>query len=154
MVLLSFSRLGGEFLTKLAGIGGVFVRLQGQFVRSEMISFAVGGCGGRVGMGCKVMELCDSIVGALWHGLLLISSMFGFRYEICSRAKTGILTPSRNNQKAKAAANSPATTGKGSGAMAIPKIASVEMIRRSATEEPMSHMLGRKPQRWRRSRMA
>src|SRR5271170_3787593 len=132
----------------------MLVRLHRQLVSSEMIPFTVGGCRGRVGMGGKVMELGDSIVRALWHGLLLILSMVELSYEICSRAKTGILTPSRNNAKAKAAANSPATTGKGSGAMAIPKIASVEMIRRSATEEPISHTLGRKPQRWRRSRMA
>src|ERR1700691_3613347 len=100
------------------------------------------------------MELCDSIVRALRHALLLTSLMFELRHEICRRAKTGILTASRNNAKTRAAANSPATTGKGSGAMAIPKIASVEMIERSATEEHMSHTLGRKPQRWRRSRMA
>jgi len=61
--------------------------LLGQFVGSEMISFTVGGCGRKVGMGCKVMELCDSIVGALWHGLLLIPSMFEFPYEIRSQAK-------------------------------------------------------------------
>lgn len=50
----------------------MLVRLLGQLVRSEMISFTVGGCRGYVGMGCKVMELGDSIVRALWHGLLLI----------------------------------------------------------------------------------
>jgi hypothetical protein len=73
----------------------VFVRLHGQLVRTEMISFAVGGCRGKVGMGGKVMELGNSIVRALWHGLLLILSMVELPYEICSRAKTGIICPSR-----------------------------------------------------------
>jgi hypothetical protein len=67
----------------------VFVRLHGQFVSRQMISFAVRGCRGKVGMGGKVMQLGDSIVRALWHGLLLISCMFALPYEICSRAKTG-----------------------------------------------------------------
>jgi hypothetical protein len=68
MVFLRLARLGGEFFAKLAGVGGVFVRLHGQLVSSEVISFTVGGCRGKVGMGCKVMELGDSIVRALWHG--------------------------------------------------------------------------------------
>jgi hypothetical protein len=72
MVLLSLTRFGGEFFAKLAGVYGVFVRLHGQLVRTEMISFTVGGCRGKVGMGGKVMELGNSIVRALWHGLLLI----------------------------------------------------------------------------------
>ena len=41
-------------------------------------------------------------------------------HEIFRRLKSGILTPSRNKPKAMVAANSPASTGKGSGAMAIP----------------------------------
>jgi hypothetical protein len=68
---LSLTRLQGEFLAKLVGVGRVFVRLHGQFVSSQVISFAVSGCRGKVGMGCQVMELGDSIVRALWHGLLL-----------------------------------------------------------------------------------
>ena len=90
MVLLSLSRLGGEFLAKLASIGGVFMGLLGQFVGSEMISFTVGGCRGKVGMGGKVMELGDSIVRALWHGLLLVPSMFESSHQIGSRAKAAI----------------------------------------------------------------
>jgi hypothetical protein len=86
MVLLSLTRFGGEFFAKLVGVYGVFVRLHGQFVRSEMISFVMGGGGGRVGMGGKVMELSNSSVRALWHGLLLIPSMVELPYEICSRS--------------------------------------------------------------------
>jgi alpha-galactosidase len=70
--LLSLTRLQGEFFAKLAGVGGMLVRLYGQLVSSEMISFTVGGCRCKVGMGRKVMQLGDSIVRALWHGLLLI----------------------------------------------------------------------------------
>jgi hypothetical protein len=33
-----------------------------------MISFAVRGGGGCVGVGRKVVEFCDSIMWALWHG--------------------------------------------------------------------------------------
>lgn len=39
----------------------------------------------------------------------------------------------------------------GSGAVAIPRIANVEMVRRSSAENNMSQMAGRGPQRWRRS---
>jgi hypothetical protein len=38
-----------------------------------MISFAMGDRSGSVGMGGKVVELCDSIVGALWHLVVLLS---------------------------------------------------------------------------------
>jgi hypothetical protein len=69
---LRLTRLQGEFFAKLPGVGGMLVRLHGQFVRSEMISFTVGGCCGKVSVGSKVMELGDSIVRALWH----ISSWF------------------------------------------------------------------------------
>jgi hypothetical protein len=72
IVLLSLTRLQGEFFAKLAGVGGMLVRLYGQLVSSEMISFTVCSCCGKVGMGGEVMELGDSIVRALWHGLLLI----------------------------------------------------------------------------------
>src|ERR1039457_1737383 len=36
-----------------------------------MISFAVGDGGGGVGMGRQVVEFRDSIMDALWHGVLL-----------------------------------------------------------------------------------
>ncbi len=32
-----------------------------------MISFAMGYCGGKMAVACKVMELCDPIVRALRH---------------------------------------------------------------------------------------
>jgi hypothetical protein len=70
---LSLTRLLGKLRAKLVGIGGVFVRLDGEFVSSQVISFAVGSCRGKVGVGRQVMELGDSIVRALWHGLLLVS---------------------------------------------------------------------------------
>jgi hypothetical protein len=73
MLLLGLTGLQGEFFAKLVGVDGMFVRLHGQLVSSEMISFAVGSCRGKVGMGGKVMELGDSIVRALWHSLLLHS---------------------------------------------------------------------------------
>jgi hypothetical protein len=88
--LLSPTRLQGEFFAKLAGVAGMLVRLHGQLVSSEMISFTVRGCRGRVGMGGKVMELGDSIVRALWHGLLLVPSMFESSHQIGSRAKAAI----------------------------------------------------------------
>jgi hypothetical protein len=64
----------------------VFVRLHGQLARTEMISFVMGRGGGKVGMGCKVMELSDSSVRALWHGLLLILSMSELPYGILAGA--------------------------------------------------------------------
>jgi hypothetical protein len=76
MVLLTLTRLGGKFIAQLAGVCGVFVRLLRQFVCSEMISFVMGRGSGKVSVGGKVMELSNSSVRALWHGLLLISSMF------------------------------------------------------------------------------
>jgi len=55
----------------LLGVHGVLVRLSGKFASSQMIPFPVGGCGGGVGMGGKVVEFCGSIVITLWHGVLL-----------------------------------------------------------------------------------
>src|ERR1700674_4042960 len=63
--------------------------------------------------------------------------------EIRRRAKTGILTTSRTTPNRIAAVNSQATTASGNGAMAKPKIASVEMIRMSATDDSTSQTLGR-----------
>ena len=40
-------------------------------------------------------ELGDSIVRALWHGLLLRLWMFALFNEICSWSKTGIICPSK-----------------------------------------------------------
>jgi hypothetical protein len=80
---------------------------------SEMISFAMGRGGGGVGVGGKIMELSNSSVRALWHGLLLISSMLAWPYEICNRAKRESL----RHPKAEGPRDSPSFTGKGIGAM-------------------------------------
>jgi hypothetical protein len=48
----------------------VFVRLLAEFMTGQVISFAVGDGSGVVGVGCKIMEFCESMVGALGHGLL------------------------------------------------------------------------------------
>jgi hypothetical protein len=50
----------------------MLVSVHRQLVSSEMIAFAMGRCGGLVGVGGKIMELCDSIVGALGHDVLLV----------------------------------------------------------------------------------
>ena len=51
--------------------------LQGQFVSSQVISFAMSDRGGSVGVGGEVVEFCDSIVGALGHGVLRTEGIFG-----------------------------------------------------------------------------
>jgi hypothetical protein len=62
--------LGDERFVVLMGIHGVLVCLFTEFMRGQMVSFAVGsGCSG-VGVGGEVVEFCRSIVGTLWHGLL------------------------------------------------------------------------------------
>jgi hypothetical protein len=43
------------------------VRLSGQFVSGEMISFAVSGGGGSMSVGGKIVKFCGSIVSALWQ---------------------------------------------------------------------------------------
>jgi hypothetical protein len=48
-------------------VRGVLVGLSGQFMSGEMISFAVSGGGGHVGVGRKVVKFCGSIVRALWQ---------------------------------------------------------------------------------------
>jgi hypothetical protein len=50
----------------------MLVSVHRQFMTSEMIAFAMGGCGGLVGVGGKIMELGNSIVGALGHDVLLV----------------------------------------------------------------------------------
>jgi hypothetical protein len=47
-----------------------------------MIAFAVGDGSCSVRVGRKVVEFCESIVRALWHGDLLTSSML-WRYPGC-----------------------------------------------------------------------
>jgi hypothetical protein len=43
------------------------MRLSGQFVSGEMISFAVSGGGGSMSVGRKIVKFCGSIVSALWQ---------------------------------------------------------------------------------------
>jgi len=74
--------------------------------------------------------------------------------EIRSLPKIGILIRSRRAPNATAAASSPPTTHTGKGDMAMPKVASVEMIRTSATEDETSHTEGRSPHKCCRSRRA
>jgi hypothetical protein len=62
-----FDDLFGIFL----GIRGVLVRLSGQFVSGEMISFAMSGGGRSMSVGRKIVKFCGSIVSALWHRVLL-----------------------------------------------------------------------------------
>jgi hypothetical protein len=50
---------------------GVLIRLFGKFVSSEMISLAVSGGSGAVGVRRKIMEFRGSIVRTLWHLFLL-----------------------------------------------------------------------------------
>ena len=47
------------------------MRLFGKFVSGEMISLAVSGGGGAVGVSRKIMEFRGSIVHTLWHLVLL-----------------------------------------------------------------------------------
>jgi len=69
---------------------------------------------------------------------------------ILRRRNTGTFTKSRRIAKIAAAASVPATTRAGKGVIAMPATAKVEAIRRSATDERRSQMLGREDHRWRR----
>jgi hypothetical protein len=55
------------------GFGGVLVRLLGELMSSEVITFAVGGSCGAVGMGGFVVVFGCAIVRALRHDVLLVS---------------------------------------------------------------------------------
>ena len=66
---------------------------------------------------------------------------------ILRRRKTGTFTKSRTMAKTAAAASVPATTHTGKGVIAMPLTAKVEAIRRSATDEMRSQMLGREDHR-------
>jgi hypothetical protein len=57
----------GELFGIFLRVRGVLVGLSGQFMSGEMISFAVSGGGGNVGVGRKVVKFCGSIVSALWQ---------------------------------------------------------------------------------------
>lgn len=52
-------------------VHGVLVRLFAEFVRAQVICFPVCDRSRLVSVGRKVVELCDSIVRTLWHGVLL-----------------------------------------------------------------------------------
>ena len=73
---LRFFRLSGdrhELFGEFVGVHGVLVRLLTQLVSGQMISFAMGGGSGGMGVSCQVVKLCGSIVRALWHEILLLS---------------------------------------------------------------------------------
>jgi hypothetical protein len=53
------------------GVHGVLMRLLAKFAGREMISFAVGDGGGRVGVGRKIVKLRGALVHTLWHSVLL-----------------------------------------------------------------------------------
>jgi hypothetical protein len=54
----------------------VLVCLFAQLVSGQMISLAMGGGGGSMGVSCQVVKFCESIVRALWHGILLLNRMY------------------------------------------------------------------------------
>jgi hypothetical protein len=62
-----------EFFAQPAGVGGMLVCLQRKFVSGQMVAFAMGGCGGFVGVAGEIMKLYDSIVCAWRHGFLLFA---------------------------------------------------------------------------------
>ena len=51
------------------------MRLFAEFVSGQVVSFTGGDGGCSMGVRRKVVQLCDSIVRALWHGLLLLNWM-------------------------------------------------------------------------------
>jgi hypothetical protein len=54
------------------GIHGVLVCLPAKFVSGKMIPFAVGCCGGGVGVCRKIVQFCSSLVCTLWHDAALL----------------------------------------------------------------------------------
>jgi hypothetical protein len=50
-----FRGIFGKIFDELMSVHGVLLRLSGEFVRGEMVSFPMGGCGGGVSMRCKVV---------------------------------------------------------------------------------------------------
>jgi hypothetical protein len=59
-----------EIFGKLVDLNGMFVRLPAEFVSGEVILLVMGDGRDRVGVGSKVVQLCDSIVRTLWHSFL------------------------------------------------------------------------------------
>src|SRR5579863_5631232 len=66
-----------------------------------------------------------------------------FPYVIRRRWNTGTFAKSKMNANTAAATRIPPTTNIGRGAIAIPRVASVEAINTSTTEDPTSNRLGR-----------
>ncbi|MHB8216118.1 MAG: hypothetical protein ACYDDS_08575 [Candidatus Sulfotelmatobacter sp.] len=64
------SVLCDDFLGEFMSVHGMLVRLLAELMSGQMISFAVSGSSGGVGMGGKVVEFGNSIVRALRHGVL------------------------------------------------------------------------------------
>src|ERR1017187_9782841 len=75
---LWFFGLGGnrhELFGVFVRVHGVLVCLFAQLVSGQMISLAMGGGGGSMGVSCQVVKFCEPIVRALWHGILLLNRM-------------------------------------------------------------------------------
>ena len=102
---------------------------------------------------CGASRICSNCSKRLLTNCIRFNEVFTY-YTISRRAKTGSFTPTRINPKMTAAPNSLAITEKGSGAIAMPRIANIEMIITSATEDRTSHTVGRSPHTCRRPRMA
>jgi hypothetical protein len=81
------SPLPGEFLGKLKGVRGMLQRLLAKLVSGQVISLGVGCGGSYMSVGGKVVQLCGSIVCALWHGGLL--------YVAVNDRECGSVEPSR-----------------------------------------------------------
>jgi hypothetical protein len=62
--------LDHELFAVLMCIPGVLKGLLGEFVSGEMVSLAMSGGGGVVGVSRKVMKFCSSIMRALRHLVL------------------------------------------------------------------------------------
>jgi hypothetical protein len=70
-----FIRCRIELLGVLQVFPREFVSLNAEFVWASMICFAMGDCGGGVGVGCQIVMFCGRIVRTLRHGVLLVSLM-------------------------------------------------------------------------------
>jgi hypothetical protein len=67
--LLKPCSLRAQLFDEFVDIHRVLMGLFAELVSGQMVSLSVsrGGCG--VGVGRQIMELCGSIVRALWHGV-------------------------------------------------------------------------------------
>jgi hypothetical protein len=71
----------------------VLVRLRGQFVSSQVISFAVGSGGSGMGVGRKIVKFCGAVMCALWHGFLLLPWMRNMAVPTDPRIELGHSKP-------------------------------------------------------------